>query len=175
MFESKKKLILLFGGIVLFAAVLILGTNMLLKLVPQEQKPEGSALPPIQTDTNIKIQAPGGTGTGREGPVYEIKSGAPDDRPIQYTTAGFSPQELTIRSSDVIGCVITVTNKSDAPLRVRVGPHDSVRDPGADYGIIASGETGILDVRYPGLTEIIMHNHDRPEHTFLVRYGEGCR
>ncbi len=144
---KNRKIILLFSGLAFFAVVLILGANMLLKLVGEAPKPEGSALPPIQADTSIKIQAPGGTDAGREGPVYEIKSGAPDDRPVLYTTTGFSPRELTIRASDIIGCVITIANKSGAPLRVRVGPHDPAGDPGADYGVIASGETGILGGR----------------------------
>ena len=174
--ESKnKKLILLFAGIALFAAALILGTNALLERVPHTEPREGSPLPPIRRDTDIRIRAPGDEGPGRtNGPSYEIKDGASDDRPVTYTAAGFSPQELTIRLDDAIGCVITVTNKSIAPLRVRVGPHDPAGDPGADYGSIAPGQTGILDVRYPGLQEIILHSHDRPEHTFLVRYGEGC-
>lgn len=173
---KQKKLMLLFGGLALFAAALIFGTNILLKLVPQKQKPEESVLPPIQTGVDVRIQAPGGTGAGNEGPIYEIRDGAPqDDRPVTYTAAGFSPAEVTIRASDAAGCVITVTNKSDAPLRVRVGPHDPAGDPGADYGVLAPNEIGILDVRYPGLTQITLHDHDRPAYTFLVRYGEGCR
>lgn len=175
MFNEPKKLAILFGGLTLLVVILILGTNALLERVPQTQPLEGSALPPIRTDTNIRIQAPGGTEGGREGPIYEIQSGALDDRPVMYTAVGFSPQELTIRAGDAIGCVITVTNRNAAPLRVRVGPHDPAGDPGADYGSITPGQTGILDVRYPGLQEIIMHSHDHPEHTFLVHYGEGCR
>lgn len=174
--SKNKKLVLLFASIALFAAALILGTNALLERVPHTEPRAGSPLPPIRRDTDIRIQAPGDQGPGSTtGPIYEIKNGAPDDRPVLYTAAGFSPAELTIRSSDPIGCVITVTNTSAAPLRVRVGPHDPAGDPGADYGSIAPGQTGILDVRYPGLQEIILHSHDRPAHTFLVRYGEGCR
>ncbi len=175
--ESKnKKLIFLFAGAALFAAALILGVNALLARLPHAPPSEGSPLAPIRRDTDIRIRAPGDKGPGRTtGPIYEIKNGGVDDRPVTYTAAGFTPAELTIRSSDPIGCVITVTNTSAAPLRVRVGPHDPAGDPGADYGSIAPGQTGILDARYPGLQEIVLHSHDQPEHTFLVRYGEGCR
>lgn len=176
MFNEPKRLAILFGGLTLLVVILILGTNALLERVPHTQPSEGSPLPPIRRDTDIRIQAPGDKGPGRtKGPIYEIKNSGVDDRPVTYTESGFTPAEFTIRSSDPIGCVITVTNKSVSSLRVRVGPHDPAGDPGADYGSIAPGQTGILDVRYPGLQEIILHSHDQPEQTFLVRYGEGCR
>lgn len=167
--SPNRKLIFFFSGLMLFAALLVIGTNFLLELVPAEEKPVRRTLPPIEAEKNDMMP------DGREGPLFRIQRGAVDLRPIIYTSGGFEPVHRTIQSSDDIGCLITVVNKSAAVLRIGVNPHDERGDPGANYGEIQPGETGILDVRYPGLVTITLHSHSQPEHEFSIAYGQGCQ
>ncbi|MEK7464781.1 MAG: hypothetical protein AAB591_00010 [Patescibacteria group bacterium] len=168
--SKKQKFVLFFVGLAGFAALLVLGTNAALKLVPpEEHSREPKTLPPI--DATVRIEAPDNSSSVRtniiESPV--------DSRPINYTATGFTPAELTVRASDPIGCIITVTNQTAQQIRVAVSPHAASGDPGVNYGELAPGETGIYDVLYPGLTEISLHNHLRPEQEMKIIYGEGCR
>lgn len=167
---KMQRHVLFFVGLALFAALLVLGTNAALKLVPPEERArEPKTLPPI--DATVRIETPDNSSSVRtniiESPV--------DSRPINYTATGFTPAELTVRSSDPIGCIITVTNLTAQPIRVAVGPHAASGDPGVNYGQLMPGETGIYDILYPGLTEISLHNHLRPELEMKITYGEGCR
>lgn len=172
MAPKTKGLLILFAGLALFVLLLIFGTNALLKLVPSGAPPPSVPLAPVedeQNDIDIRLRE------GEEGTVYRIQPGGEDRRPITYTASGFQPNAVTIRSTDDIGCLITIVNRSAAPLRVGVGPHAATGDPGADYGLLQPGETGVMDVRYPGLGEIVLHNHMNSAHEFPVSYGEGCR
>ncbi len=167
---QNKKLIIFFAGLIGVAIVLVLGVNFLLKLVPVEEESSGRILAP--PEAKVRLEGP----DGKEAPVYRIiEPDAADTRPITYTAAGFSPSLVTIRASDPIGCLITVINRSSAPIRVGVNPHNPAGDPGANYGETPPGQTGILDVRYPGLTEISLHGHPNVAHEFRVIYGQGCR
>lgn len=159
---KTQKLILFFGGLALFAAALAVAANFALKRVPTE-KAGGNILPPLEQEP---VPTPGA--------VRFVEPGARDERPITYTDSGFSPSEVTIRVNDAVGCLTSVINRSSKPLRVGISPHSATGDPGADYGELAPGATLLLDVRYPGLSSVALHNHAKPEYGFTVHYGEGC-
>ncbi|MDP3727689.1 MAG: hypothetical protein Q8R35_03585 [bacterium] len=164
-----KKVIFFFSGLALFTAALVLGADFFLRRVPVPPPP-ALPLPPI-----IDEGANDGGSNGDGGAVYHIQKGTVDHRPIRYTAAGFSPTHIIIQETDDLSCLITVVNQSDAPLRVGVNPHDPAGDPGANYGEITPGKAGILDVRYSGLLEVSLHNHQNPGHEFSVEYGPGCQ
>ncbi len=163
-----KTLLWFFGGLLAFAVILIAGTNVILKSVPTEQPATNTSLPPL--DRTHENQPPKG------GTQYNITdANVTDPRAIIYTNAGFALSTTTIKASDPVGCVITVENHSNRTIRVGVNPHRDAGDPGADYGELAPGAVGIYDVRYPGFSEISLHNHFQAAHGFTVIYGEGCR
>ncbi|MBI4132641.1 MAG: hypothetical protein HY473_00880 [Candidatus Sungbacteria bacterium] len=165
---KSKKLFLLLGGAAAFAILLILGTNALLKLIPAGNPGTQEILPGIQSDPNQ-------TGIPREPDTQTVEPGVLDRRPIIYTADGFQPARVTVSITDEgTGCLITVTNRTASPLKVGVNPHAAAGDPGADYGFIQPGQTSILDVRYSGLSEITLHDHQNPAHEFTVVYGQGC-
>ena len=173
--HDKKKIAIFFGILALVAAALIFGTNYALKLIPAEKEARRNAtLPPPDVNRNMNMEDRRDSGQGRDAPAFKIQSGAVDRRPIIYTANGFAPKSLTISDTGDIGCLITVVNKSALAIRVGVNPHDEKGDPGSDYGIINPGQTGIMDVRYTGLSELTLHNHFNPAHEFAVVYGEGC-
>jgi len=127
---KTRNLLLLFGGLFLFAVFLIVGTNVLLRRIEPAPAPPANPLPAIKRgEVKMRIEGPGGApDTG----VRFIEPGAvADPRP-----AG---------------------------------------DPGADYGAIAPGGSGLLDTRYPGFAEMTLHSHMTPAHEFTVVYGEGCK
>ena len=165
-----KKLMLLFGGFGAFAVLLVVGVNFALKLVPvpTSRTVLPQALPPPGNEESEIAPVEKGGG------VFHIQAGTRDHRPIRYTKEGFSPRAITIQASDDLGCLITVLNGADTPLRVGVSPHDTAGDPGANYGEIQPGKAGVLDTRYSGLTEVVLHNHLNPAHEIEVAYGSGC-
>ena len=158
-----RKLVIFFGGLALFAVALAVTVNFALTRMPAEE-PRGGALPPLEQEP---VPTPGA--------VRFVNPGAADERPISYTDAGFSPREVAIQARDAVGCLISVINRSSRSLRVGVSPHAAGGDPGADYGEIAPGATLLLDVRYPGLVSVALHNHAKPEQDFTVHYEEGCK
>ncbi len=166
----NQKLAFLLGGLGLFAAILILGTNAILQRIPAEPPPPSPNLPPI--DAGIRFEGPNPNASPR---TNIIDAEVTDPRQITYSESGFSRATLTIRANDPIGCLITVLNSSTNTIRVGVSPHAATGDPGADYGELAPNESGIYDVRYPGLTDVTLHNHVNPGHEMKVIYGEGCR
>ncbi len=166
---KNKKALLFFGGLAIFAVLLVVGVNFALKFVPVPPPVLPQSLPPL--DNNGAKVAP----VEERGGVFRVQEGTVDHRPIRYTAEGFSPRSITIQSSDDLGCLITVVNQSDVPLRVGVSPHDAPGDPGANYGEIQPGRAGVLDTRYSDLDGISLHSHSRPEHEFAVMYGVGCR
>ncbi|MBI4132232.1 MAG: hypothetical protein HY474_01225 [Candidatus Sungbacteria bacterium] len=161
---ASKQLILFFGGLALFAVLLTFGANFFLRRIHVE---------PPQPFTPLPISS-GGSQESDDGGMFQIQKGTVDRRPVRYGPDGFSPRTIAIHESDDLGCLITVINQSDAPLKVGASPHDPAGDPGANYGEIAPGKAGVLDVRYSGLTEIMLHNHASPAHEFVVTYGPGC-
>lgn len=165
---NNKKMIWLFGGLAAFAAVLIAGTNIILKSVPAEEPAAKTSLPPLDRTREGDSY--------KKGTEYSITgSEIIDSRAVIYTDAGFAPPVTVIKTSDEIGCLITVENRSSRKIRVGVNPHRDAGDPGANYGELAPGTTGIYDVRYPGFSKISLHNHFSPAQGFAVVFGEGCR
>lgn len=158
---TSKQLILFFGGLALFTALLVFGMHTVLNFIPASPS---AAEPPSGAST------PGSS----ENEVRTVNVADSDPRQITYTDLGFSPSTVTVKASDSLGCVITVRNKTNKVIHIGVSPHDPKGDPGANYGDLAPGEIGIYGVSYPGLTEVTLHNHLRPEHEFRVVYGEGC-
>lgn len=165
---NNKKAAWFFGGLIVFVVILIAGTNITLKSVPTEEPAAKTSLPPLdrtREDDSYK-----------KGTEYNITgSKIIDSRAIIYTDSGFAPPVTVIKANDAIGCLVTVENHSSRRVRVGVNPHRDAGDPGANYGELAPGETGIYDVRYPGFSEISLHNHFNPAQEFAVVYGEGCR
>lgn len=167
---SNRKLAFLLGGLGFFAALLVFGTNAVLERIPTGPPLPPPRLPPL--DAGIRFEGP----NPNAGPRTNIVDAeVTDPRQVTYGTGGFSPVEVTIQASDPVGCLITVINRSASTIRVGVNPHAASGDPGADYGELLPNERGIYDIRYPGLTEVILHNHARPAHEFKVIYGQGCR
>lgn len=165
---NNKKAVWFFGGLLAFAVILIAGTNITLKSVPAEEPATETSLPPLDRTRENKPY--------EKGTEYNIiGSEITDPRAVIYTDAGFAPPGTVIKANDAIGCLITVENHSSRRIRVGVNQHREAGDPGADYGELAPGETGIYDVRYPGFSEISLHNHFQPAQEFAVVYGEGCR
>ncbi len=164
-----KKLLFFFGGLALFAAVLAVGVNfLLLRLTPEEQCC-AVILPAIPYGDTPPQNGSEGAGT------RIIAPGTVDPRALSYTVSGFEPHEITVRSGDPLGCLITVANRSTLGMRLGVNPHDPSGDPGANYGDLIPGQVGIYDVRYSGFDVILLHNHLNPAQGFRVRYGDGCR
>jgi hypothetical protein len=162
------------------ALVLGVGTVATLKLLPAPAPPPPTQLPPLPLDPEGTIHlappADGAPSTTPENSRFEIiESITGNPNPIRYTGEGFQPRQKTIQASDPLGCLVTLINGTAEPLRVGVGPHADRGDPGADYGVIPPQESKFLDVRYPGLTEIELHNHARPRDTLYISYGSGCR
>lgn len=172
---SARRLAIFFGGLAVLTAAVVFGVNLALKRFgpPLAPTPAATTLPLPSVD--IGVEPPASKDSGAERPTFHIQPGAVDRRAVGYTAEGFQPQHITIRATDDIGCLITVVNQSGAGLRVGVNPHDQAGDPGADYGVIPPGETGILDVRYPGFEAIALHAHHNPAHSFSADYGQGCR
>ncbi|GEM_PF-1807123 len=167
---DQRRILFLLGGLAVFTVLLVIGMDVALRYVPP---PAQNILPPQNAnDEKIRIEHPGG---GSDTKVNILDEAPLDSRAIMYTETGFSPKETTIKITDSIGCLITVQNKTALPLRVGVNPHNVTGDPGADYGEITTGETGILDVRYTGLPGVALHDHAKPENEFHVTYGEGCQ
>ena len=169
---NLRTLVIFFAGLAAVAALLVFGANWLLGRVPAEAlpapKPAGQSLP--AADLPAAEPQP----SEEPGASFRIQKGSVDRRPIVYSANGFAPARIAIQASDAIGCLITVVNRSERVLRVGVSPHDPAGDPGANYGEIAPGSSGILDVRYGGLDAITLHNHLVPTHEFTVAYGPGC-
>ena len=164
-----KKLLFFFGGLTIFAAALAVGVNfLLLRLTPQEECC-GVILPAIQYGDTPPQNGSDGVET------RIIVPRTADPRAVSYTVSGFEPHEVTVRSGDLLGCLITVVNRSTLGMRLGVNPHDPSGDPGANYGDLIPGQVGIYDVRYSGFDVILLHNHLNPAQEFRVRYGDGCR
>ena len=161
---------MIFGGLVAFLVILVFGVNEILKHIPTKKASLPSTSIPA-AGNNLKIEAPNGT---KDTKVQIIDRPPDDPRVITYTEAGFSPNAITIKARDSMGCLISVKNATAKPLHVGVSPHNPAGDPGANYGNIAPNEDGILDVRYTGLTQITLHDHAKPQNQFTVTYGEGC-
>jgi hypothetical protein len=167
---NQRRILFLLGGLAIFTVLLVIGVDVALRYVPP---PTQNVLPPQNIeDKKIHIENPSGGNDTKVNILDEVPS---DSRAITYTEAGFSPKEITIKITDSVGCLITIQNKTGVPLRVGVSPHNPAGDPGADYGEIISGETGILDVRYTGLPGVTLHDHAKPGNEFHVAYGEGCQ
>lgn len=170
MTSNNKKLFLFFGAMFLFAAVLTVGAGFVLKKIPIDSRPAGAV------ERDPVLPNIGGAEGKPASSISDIRDPAEmDNRPIIYAESGFSPGEITIKASDALGCVITARNKSNKIIKVGANPHAASGDPGANYGELAPGEVGIYDVRYPGLTEITLHNHFNPAEKFKIIYGEGCK
>src|SRR3989344_4398638 len=163
----NKKLILFFSGLALFTAVLVLSADFFLGRIPAPPP----ASPELQRDEPPQplpaLPEKGAMPNEDDGTAFHIQEGIVDHRPVRYTVTGFSPRRIIIQETDDLGCLITVVNQSDAPLRVGVNPHDPAGDPGANYGEITPGKASILDVRYSSLQEITLHSHSDPMHEFM--------
>lgn len=161
---KKYKILAVIG---FFLLALAFGTNTILK-----------RLAPPPGDSKATLPAPNANGASPQNPLEGSATGSPvpvDSRPVRYSETGFEPTTLTVKSSDALGCLITIINASKTSLQVGVSPHRESGDPGSHYKAIKPGESIILDPRYPGLNNIHLHSHDRPEHKFRVEYGQGCQ
>ena len=151
--DNKNHWYRVIGIAALFAAVLIGGTWLALKAIPDPE-----------TKTPLDI------------PQNEPAPIPADPRSIRYDRNGFHPTQLEVKITDPLGCLISIQNATSKPLTVRVGPHNpSGEDPGSQYSPIAPGETEIFDVRYTVLGGITLHDHENPDREIAVTYGEGCR
>lgn len=161
---ETRKLVFFFAGMFLLALVLIAGASFALKFISRSEP----AIPPAPP---LEIPADRGSATTK---IIDA-SRSIDSRPVRYTDGGFAPTEITITALDAVGCLVTIENKTKNPLKVGVSPHRESGDPGANYRVIAPGESGVLDPRYPGLSQVSLHNHAVPIDGFRVTYGEGCK
>lgn len=167
--QANKKWVYYFAALFLFVVLIFAAADFFLKKISPNTTPaagESVKPPPASTPAAPNESAP----------VYKFTPpGTADPRAVIYTDRGFTPSELNIKSSDAIGCLITVVNRSKKNLEVRVNPHDPSGDSGVDYGRLEPGESGVYDVRYIGFSEMTLHNHLAPQDEFRVIYGQGCQ
>ncbi len=167
---TAKKHIILFSGLTVFTVILFFGVNFWLKRLSPKGPSSPATPPPIPQEKS-------GTNPKDSDKIRVIRPDAVGDkRPIFYNDTGFQPKEITIKLKDeVVGCLITVQNKSGKTILVGLNPHLASGDRGVNYRELAPSEIGIYDVRYVGFTEAKLHNHYKPEHEMKVIYGEGCK
>lgn len=166
--SQNKKLALFFCGLAVFTLILVFGADFLLRKMPIDVGRNKDAAKPRDAQ-ELPANAPGQIN------IIEPSRDIQDNRPVTYTNSGFGPEEVTITADDPFGCTISVTNRSSKVIHIGLNPHSAAKDPGVDYGDLAANERGIYDVRYPGKSEAELHNHYKPEHSFRVIYGKGCK
>ncbi len=168
---SQQKIFILLGGLALFAIMLVIGVNALLKSVPVGNQPKSKTNAIAPPGSTIRIEAPNGDPNAK---VNILDTSPEDPRLVTYTENGFSPNAVTVKITDSVGCLVTIRNKTTRSVRVGVNPHNPAGDPGANYGEIAPNEDSIIDPRYTGLPGIILHDHAKPANELAVSYGAGC-
>lgn len=167
---SIKQIAIFFAIIGAFSLLLVLGFNAFLKTMggngrnsgakqQENQSAESNSYLPSVNEARTEIQAVSGD---------ELVPS------VAYRN-GFQPIRVPIDGIGIGGCVVVLRNGSAVPLRIGISPHRSDKDPGPDYGVIPSGERLIFDPRFVGITELKMHNHDKPDEEFGVILGPKCQ
>ncbi|MBI2639607.1 MAG: hypothetical protein HYW90_01800 [Candidatus Sungbacteria bacterium] len=131
-----------------------------------------------------------GEASRQESPLPEPRSPLPDIKgtPVEFRTLkanelissivyqdGFQPSRISVEGGGAAGCIVVLRNSSLFPLRIGISPHRPDKDSGPDYGAISPGEQLIFDPRFVGITELEMHNHDKPDEEFTIVMGQKCQ
>lgn len=161
-----RKTWFIIGALGVFVAVLIVGTDILLRRIPPVTEHTDTLPPPGDQRSSPPT----------DGNTHFINAIPSDPRMVTYTATGFSVPVITIRARDAIGCAMTITNTTNISVTFGIGPHNAKgKDPGFPYQPVMPGETAVLDVRYAGISSVTLHDHARPQFELTIRYGEGCR
>lgn len=157
---SVKQFLVFFGIVTLSIAIIIAGTSVFLKWGAWQETPgDTSGAEKILGDIDNNE-------AGREEDLTSL---------VVYDGDEFMPERALVDGSGKLGCVALLINKSAEPLRVGISPHNQKVDPGPNYGVIAPGDKLLFDPRFTGITELRMHNHDKPQEEFVIELGSGCR
>lgn len=96
---------------------------------------------------------------------------------ITYREHRFAPITTALeQNASSTGCVIQVTNQSNAPLIIRLSPHEKALkgNHGGQYDPVPPKGSIIIDPRFD-LGYVSFHNHAKPSEEFHVRIGNSCR
>lgn len=157
---SLKQLVIFFGVIAAVIAAFIVGANLFLKWGIQVEPPKGE----------IKLEdVP--TGAAKIKPANEVEL----TPTVIYDGKSFQPPRVFRDGSGSVGCLVVLVNRSGAPLKIGLNPHNNVRDPGPDFGFTASGDKLIFDPRFNGISELKVHNHEKPRDEFMIILGPKCQ
>lgn len=107
-----------------------------------------------------------------EAGVTKIVDSAPTSGMVVYENGKFSPSRVNLGDTES-NCVISVMNKSAAPLLVRLSPHSPTDSQGVLYPEIQPGQSMLLDPRFR-IPAIAFHNHRNPREEFSVDLGSVC-
>lgn len=157
---SVKQLLIFFGVITLVIAAFIVGANFFLKWGIQVEVPKGELKLDEPTPGAVKIKS-----------ADEVEL----TPTVIYDGNGFRPERVFRDGSGSVGCIVVLVNRSGVPLRVGLSPHDRAGDPGPNFGFTAHGDKLIFDPRFTGISELKVHNHDKPGQDFTIILGERCR
>ncbi len=96
---------------------------------------------------------------------------------INYRDHTFTPLTTTLeQNAKGTGCVIRIVNQDNAPLTIRLSPHEKALkgNYGGQYESIPAGKSVIIDPRFD-MGYALFHNHTMPREEFRVRIGNSCR
>lgn len=130
-------------------------------------------------------QIPGGSRAAPQKPSVNIQNTQtqviPQDNlvlpTINYRDHGFTPTTTTLeQNAKGAGCVIRIINQSNAPLVIRLSPHEKALkgNYGGQYDPIPPKKSIIIDPRFDMGYESF-HNHNTPSEEFHVRLANSCR
>lgn len=118
------------------------------------------------------LDAPNVSGRGATHKIID-KEGL-DKTEIIYKNGKFFPAVVTLEQDNSgIGCLITIVNRSEAPLTIRLSPHTERTDWGAQYDAIPPRGELIIDPRFR-IPKIAFHNHGKPSEEFSVNLRSSC-
>lgn len=96
---------------------------------------------------------------------------------INYRDHKFTPLTTALeKNTKSTGCVIQVVNQSNAPLTIRLSPHEKALkgNYGGQYDPVLPGKSIIIDPRFDMGYESF-HNFKIPSEEFHIRIGNSCR
>ena len=157
---SVKQLVIFFAVIAAVIAAFIFGANLFLKW--------GIEVEPLKDEIKLE-EIPSG--------AAKIKTPGKDELTptVIYDGKSFQPPRVFRDGSGSIGCLVVLVNRSGSPLKIGLNPHNPARDPGPDFGFTASGDKLIFDPRFNGISELKVHNHEKPREEFTIILGPKCQ
>ena len=157
---SLKQLVIFFAVIAAVIAAFIVGANLFLKWGIQVEAPKEELKLDEPTPGAVKIK-----------PADKVEL----TPTVIYDGKSFQPPRVFRDGSGSVGCLVVLVNRSGIPLQVGMSPHNLPRDPGLDFGFTAHGDKLIFDPRFTGISELKIHNHEKPRDEFMIILGPKCQ